>query len=76
MHYLAYHERSLAAFAETIPAASTPVERSRATFVVVAGTDDALWPSERFAMSLAERLDSDTESKVYRFCLDQHLRFE
>ena len=56
MHYLAYHEASLDTFAEAIPAASIPVERSGATFVLVAGADDALWPSERFATSLAERL--------------------
>ncbi|MGD9884553.1 MAG: acyl-CoA thioester hydrolase/BAAT C-terminal domain-containing protein [Reyranella sp.] len=56
MHFRAYHEESLARFAEAIPAASIPVERSRATFVLVAGADDALWPSDRFAASLAERL--------------------
>jgi hypothetical protein len=56
MHYLAYHEESLASFATAIPAASIPVEKSRATFVLVAGADDALWPSGRFATSLAERL--------------------
>jgi dienelactone hydrolase len=56
MHYRTYHEESLATFAELIPAASIPVETSRATFVLVAGADDALWPSERFAASLAARL--------------------
>jgi hypothetical protein len=56
MHYRAYHEQSLAAFADAIPTASIPVEASRATFVLVAGADDALWPSDRFAASLAERL--------------------
>jgi acetyl esterase/lipase len=56
MHYLDYHDASLAKFAEAIPAASIPVERSNASFVLVAGADDALWPSERFAKSLAARL--------------------
>jgi uncharacterized protein len=56
MHYRAYHEESLTAFADAIPAASIPVELSRATFVLVAGADDALWPSDRFATSLAKRL--------------------
>ncbi|MBV8190289.1 MAG: acyl-CoA thioesterase [Alphaproteobacteria bacterium] len=56
MHYRAYHEASLATFADAIPAASIPVETSRATFVLVAGADDALWPSDWFAASLAERL--------------------
>lgn len=56
MHYLAYHEASLTRFAEAIPAASIPIERSTATVVLVAGADDALWPSERFAKSLAARL--------------------
>jgi hypothetical protein len=55
-HYRAYHETSLATFAASIPAASIPVETSRATFVLVAGADDALWPSDRFAAELAGRL--------------------
>ena len=56
MHYLTYHEASLATFVEAISAASIPLEKSRATFVLVAGGDDLLWPSARFATSLAERL--------------------
>lgn len=56
LHFRTYHEESLTTFAAAIPAASIPVERSRAAFVLVAGADDALWPSDRFAASLAERL--------------------
>lgn len=56
MHYRAYYEESLKTFADSIPAASIPVEASDAAFVLVAGADDALWPSDRFAESLAERL--------------------
>jgi dienelactone hydrolase len=56
MYYRVYHEESLATFADAIPAATIPVEASRATFVLIAGAADALWPSDRFAASLAERL--------------------
>lgn len=56
MRYRAYYEESLKTFADAIPAASIPVEVSHATFVLVAGAEDALWPSDRFAESLAERL--------------------
>ncbi|MBS0220109.1 MAG: acyl-CoA thioesterase [Proteobacteria bacterium] len=55
--YLAYHEHSLEKFAGAIPDALIRVEQARATYVLVAGGDDMLWPSDRFAAALAERLD-------------------
>jgi dienelactone hydrolase len=58
MHFRKYHEDSLSAFTDSIPAASIAVEKSRATFVLVAGGDDALWPSEPSAIALAKRLDA------------------
>jgi uncharacterized protein len=54
--YRRYFELSLARFSDEIPAASIPIEKARATVVLVAGGDDALWPSEVFAQSLADRL--------------------
>jgi uncharacterized protein len=56
--YRRYFELSLGRFADDIPAASIPIERARATVVLVAGGDDALWPSEFFAQSLADRLEA------------------
>jgi uncharacterized protein len=54
--YPAYHEQSLATFADDVPAATIPVENARARMLLVAGGDDALWPSDAFARSLAGRL--------------------
>lgn len=51
-----WHERSLKTFSDQISAASIPVEKARADIVLVAGEDDALWPSDWFAHQLAERI--------------------
>ncbi len=56
MPYRDYHDRSLEKYVDAIPAAIIPVERARATYILVAGGDDQLWPSERFAAEMAERL--------------------
>lgn len=53
--YLRYHEISLAQYADDIPAARIPIERARAHVILVAGGDDQLWPSARFAEELAAR---------------------
>ncbi|HEY1176035.1 MAG TPA: acyl-CoA thioester hydrolase/BAAT C-terminal domain-containing protein [Phytomonospora sp.] len=37
------------------PSAAIPVERARADVLLVAGGDDAMWPSLRYARELAER---------------------
>lgn len=54
--YLELHEQSLRTFAVRLEMAAIPVEQSRAKFILVAGGDDHLWPSARFARSLSERL--------------------
>lgn len=56
--YRSQHEQSLARFAADVAAAAIPVEQARAEIVLVAGGDDALWPSDVFARSVAERLAS------------------
>lgn len=56
LSYRGLFERSLRRFASEVDAASIPVEASRAAITLVAGGDDALWPSELFARSIAARL--------------------
>jgi acetyl esterase/lipase len=56
--YRSQHEQSLVRFAAAVAAATIPVEQARAEIVLVAGVDDALWPSDVFARSVAERLAS------------------
>lgn len=52
---LGWYERSLATYAERLPAAAIPVEKTTADMVLVAGGGDRMWPSMRFARELAER---------------------
>ncbi len=54
--YRSQHEQSLVRFAADAAAAAIPVEQARAGIVLVAGGDDALWPSDAFAKSVADRL--------------------
>ena len=54
--YLDLHLGSLSTFADRLEAAAIPIERARATVVLVAGGDDALWPSLHFAEALDQRL--------------------
>lgn len=54
--YLKLFERSLETFADRLEMAAIPVERSCARIILVAGGDDHLWPSARFARALSERL--------------------
>ena len=56
--YRSLYERSLQGGADTVSAATIPVEKARADIVLVAGGDDALWPSDIFARSIKERLAS------------------
>ncbi len=51
----ALYEASLRAFPEAARAAAIPVERARASLLLVAGDADALWPSAFFAPELAAR---------------------
>lgn len=50
-----WYELSQATFAGLLPAAEIPVDRARAELLLVAGGDDAMWPSLRYAGHLAER---------------------
>ncbi|MGW9118284.1 acyl-CoA thioester hydrolase/BAAT C-terminal domain-containing protein [Streptomyces sp. NPDC055663] len=50
-----WYEQSRRTFADRVDAARIPVERSGAELVLVAGGDDAMWPSLPFAEELADR---------------------
>jgi uncharacterized protein len=54
--YRRYCEQSLTRFADEVPAATISIEQARARVILVAGGDDALWPSHFFARTLADRL--------------------
>lgn len=56
VRYRSLFEKSLVTFADNVPAATIPIEKARATCFLVAGGDDAIWPSLRFAEAIAERL--------------------
>ena len=56
--YRRLYERSLQIGADNVSAATIPVEKAQAEIILVAGGDDALWPSDMFAKSIAERLAS------------------
>lgn len=53
--YRSLFEQCLTAHRDKAEAAVIPLERTQAEIILVAGADDALWPSERFAASIAER---------------------
>jgi uncharacterized protein len=55
--YRSLYEESLLAFPAARTAAAIPVERADADLVLIAGGDDALWPSDAFAEELASRRD-------------------
>ncbi|WP_330293137.1 acyl-CoA thioester hydrolase/BAAT C-terminal domain-containing protein [Streptomyces sp. NBC_00576] len=50
-----WYELSEESFAHLVPPAEIPVDRARADLILVAGGDDAMWPSLRFAEQLAQR---------------------
>jgi uncharacterized protein len=56
--YRSLYERSLRTGADNVSAATIPVEKARADIILVAGGDDALWPSDMFARAIEERLAS------------------
>jgi uncharacterized protein len=53
--FRSYTEQSLITFAGDIEAATIPVEAARADIILAAGSADALWPSDVFALALAKR---------------------
>ncbi|MCX4679305.1 acyl-CoA thioesterase [Streptomyces sp. NBC_01433] len=50
-----WYELSERTFTHLVPPAEIPVEKARADLLLVAGGDDAMWPSLRFAEQLAHR---------------------
>ncbi|MFJ9566060.1 acyl-CoA thioester hydrolase/BAAT C-terminal domain-containing protein [Streptomyces fuscichromogenes] len=50
-----WYELSEQSFAHLLPMAEIPVEKARADLLLIAGGDDAMWPSLPFAEQLAER---------------------
>ena len=50
-----WYELSERTFADLVPPAEIPVENARADLLLVAGGDDAMWPSLPFAEQLARR---------------------
>ncbi|PYM80738.1 MAG: acyl-CoA thioesterase [Candidatus Rokuibacteriota bacterium] len=60
--YRSLYERSLQMGADDVSAATIPIEKARAKIILVAGRDDALWPSDVFAKSIEERLASAGKS--------------
>ncbi len=53
--YRSFHEQSLRRFAAEAIDAAIPVERIQGEVLLVAGGDDALWPSDWFARALVGR---------------------
>jgi uncharacterized protein len=53
--YRSLYERSLLAFPEARATAAIPAEKCEADILLVAGGDDAVWPSVEFAEELARR---------------------
>jgi uncharacterized protein len=50
-----WYELSERTFADRLPSAAIPVDKARADLLLVAGGDDAMWPSLPSAEQLAER---------------------
>lgn len=50
-----WYELSERTFAHLLPPAEIPVEAARADLLLIAGGDDAMWPSLPFAEQLAEQ---------------------
>ena len=54
--YRELHTQSLRSFTAEAAAAAIPAEKTSAAIILVAGCDDALWPSDIFAWSIHDRL--------------------
>ncbi|MBY3171629.1 acyl-CoA thioester hydrolase/BAAT C-terminal domain-containing protein [Rhizobium laguerreae] len=53
--YRALFEQSLSANPAAVQRAQIPIEKTAADIILVAGGDDALWPSDMFALELSRR---------------------
>jgi uncharacterized protein len=62
--YRSRHEQSLLTYAADFADAAIPVEKARAQILLVAGGDDALWPSDTFAKSISDRLEGAGKKAV------------
>ncbi len=60
--YRHQYEFNLDHSAAEVEAATIAVETAHAGIILVAGADDALWPSDRFARSIADRLEAARKS--------------
>lgn len=63
VEYREYHERSLRLDPSATARAQIQVERTLAELLLVAGAADALWPSDTFANSIAERLRAHEKTR-------------
>jgi hypothetical protein len=54
----------LVTYATDLADAVIPVEKARAQILLVAGGDDALWPSDTFAKSISDRLEAAGKKAV------------
>ncbi|WP_405607876.1 acyl-CoA thioester hydrolase/BAAT C-terminal domain-containing protein [Streptomyces sp. NBC_00076] len=72
-----WYELSERTFADLLPPAEIPVDKARADLLLVAGGDDAMWPSLRFAEQLARRRRSvgATVRLITRHDAGHRLRF-
>ncbi|RWM23602.1 acyl-CoA thioester hydrolase/BAAT C-terminal domain-containing protein [Mesorhizobium sp.] len=60
--YRSFFEKSLAANGDVTGRARIPIEKASADVVLVAGGDDALWPSDTFARDLVRRRKANGRS--------------
>jgi dienelactone hydrolase len=63
--YRGLYEQSLRTFAQSVPAATIPVEQITADLLLAAGGDDRVWPSDRFTQQIKDRRSAhDLATKV------------
>src|SRR5919197_694182 len=60
--YRSLFQKCLTANHDATMRAQIPIEKASADLVLVAGGDDALWPSDTFARDLARRRDANGKS--------------
>lgn len=54
MAALAWYQRSLATYADRLPAAAIPVEKAAGDLILVAGGADHMWPALSFTRELGD----------------------
>lgn len=68
--YRSFFEKCLANDTEANKRARIPIEKSTADLILVAGGDDALWPSDSFARDLVQSRQADGRSATLIFDQD------